>query len=66
MPQISKVLRSRDAWKHVAIECRYKLRESRKAKKRYQKKITELKLEIRELNQVFENKKNIPSSLNKR
>ncbi len=56
---MSKVLHSRDLWKHVATECRYKLREPRKAKKGYQKKITELKLEIRELNQLFENKKTV-------
>ncbi len=58
MLQMSKVLRSRDAWKGTTIECRYELRESRKTEKRHLRKIAELKLENRELKQLYEDKKN--------
>lgn len=58
MLQMSKVLHSRDAWKRTTIECRYKLRESRKTEKRHLKKITELKQENCLLKQLFEDKKN--------
>lgn len=63
MLQMSKVLRSRDAWKRTTIECRYKLRESRKTEKRHLRKIAELKLENRELKQLFEDEKKHQSSL---
>ena len=63
MLQMSKVLRSRDAWKRITIECRYKLRESRKTEKRHLKKIAALKRENRELKQLFEGEKKHQSSL---
>ncbi len=63
MLQISKVLRSRDAWKRTTIECRYKLRESRKTEKRHLRKIAKLKLENRELKQLVEDEKKHQSSL---
>ena len=63
MLQMSKVLRSRDTWKRATIECRYKLRESRKTEKRHLRKIAELKLENRELKQLFEDEKKHQSSL---
>ncbi|NOR79838.1 MAG: hypothetical protein GQ529_03245 [Methyloprofundus sp.] len=63
MLQISKVLRSRDTWKRTTIECRYKLRESRKTEKRHLKKIAELKLENRELKQLVEDEKKHQFSL---
>ncbi len=58
MLQMSKVLRSRDAWKRTTIESRYQLREARKTKKRHLKKIDALEQENRELKQLFEGKKN--------
>ena len=63
MLQISKVLRSRDAWKRATIECRYKLRESRKTEKRHLRKIAELKLENRKLKQLVEDEKKHQLSL---
>ena len=57
MLQMSKVLRSRDAWKRTTIESRYQLREARKTKKRHLKKINALEQENRELKQLFEGKK---------
>ena len=63
MLQMSKVLRSRNAWKRETIECRYKLRESRKTEKRHLRKIAELKLENRELKQLVEDEKKHQLSL---
>ena len=63
MLQMSKVLRSRNAWKRETIECRYKLRESRKTEKRHLRKIAELKLENRELKQLVEDEKKHQFSL---
>jgi len=60
---MSKMLRSRDTWKRATIECRYKLRESRKTEKRHLKKIAELKLKNRQLKQLFEGEKKHQSSL---
>jgi len=58
MVQQSKLLRSRDHWKHTTIECRYNIRELKKTKQRHLKKIAELKLENRELkHQTLEIKK---------
>ena len=51
MLQLSKVLHSRDNWKRITIECRYKLREFKKTKQRHLKKIAELTQETRELKQ---------------
>ncbi len=51
MPQLSKVLHSRDNWKRITIECRYEIREFKKTKQRHLKKIAELTQEVRELKQ---------------
>jgi len=51
MPQLSKVLRSRNNYKRITIESRYKIREFKKTRQRHLKKIAELKLENRELKQ---------------
>lgn len=58
MPQISKILRSRDEWKRKTIQCHYELREFRKTQKRHQNKIETLKVENRKLNHLVEDKKN--------
>jgi uncharacterized coiled-coil DUF342 family protein len=58
MPQLSKILHSRDSWKQTTIECRYEIREFKKTKQRHLKKIAELKQESRELKQqILEVKK---------
>ena len=58
MVQLSKILHSRDNWKHTTIECRYEIREFKKTKQRHLKKIAELKQENRELkHQALEVKK---------
>jgi len=58
MVQLSKIIHSRDNWKRTTIECRYEIREFKKTKQRYLKKIAELKQENRELEQqVLEIKK---------
>jgi hypothetical protein len=49
MLQLSKILQSRNSWKHTTIECRYEIRELKKTKQRHLKKIATLKLENREL-----------------
>jgi len=58
MPQLSKILHSRDNWKRITIECRYEIREFKKTKQRHLKKIAELKQENRELKQQALEKKN--------
>jgi len=60
MPQISKLIRSRDDWKAKAVERYNELREYRKTKKRYEEKIAKQKKQIHELEQIIEdNKKSI-------
>ncbi len=51
MPQLSKILHSRDNWKRTTIECRYEIREFKKTRQRHLKIIVELKQENRELKQ---------------
>ncbi|MEE9354180.1 MAG: hypothetical protein V3U75_01180 [Methylococcaceae bacterium] len=51
MPQLSKILYSRDHWKRTTIECRYEIREFKKTKQRHLTKIAALKQENRELKQ---------------
>ena len=46
MPQMSKVLRSRDDWKCKAVQRSYEIREQRKTQKRSQEKIAELNAQI--------------------
>ncbi len=51
MPQLSKVLHSRNNYKRITIESRYKIREFKKTRQRHLKKIAELTQEIRALKQ---------------
>ena len=51
MPQLSKILHSRDNWKRITIQCRYKIREFKKTRRRHLNKIAELTQEIRGLKQ---------------
>lgn len=62
MPQISKIIQSRDRWKDKAVQRANKIRENRTSKKRSQDKIAELELQIRALEQKDEGKKNSHSS----
>ena len=62
MPQLSKLLKSRDDWKNKAIERATENRELRKAQKRHQDKIAELKCEKRHLESSHEEKKHYFSS----
>jgi hypothetical protein len=59
MPQLSKLIRSRDDWKTKAVKRANGIREHRKTIKRYQKQIAEIKSQLNALQQVAEdNKKN--------
>ena len=58
MLQNSKILQGRNTWKVKAIERGNEIREYRKIKKRHLEKITELKLQNRELKKTIEVKKN--------
>ena len=49
MPQLSKLISSRDIWKEKAVIRANEIREFRKTKKRQQDKIAELKAEINSL-----------------
>jgi hypothetical protein len=51
MPQLSKVLHSRNNYKRITIESRYKIREFKKTRQRHLKKIAELTQEIHALKQ---------------
>lgn len=62
MPQLSKLLKSRDEWKSKAIERATENRELRKAQKRHQEKIAELKCEKHHLESAIEEKKHYFSS----
>jgi len=59
MPQLSKLIRSRDDWKTKAVQRANEIREHRKTIKRHQKQIAEIKSQIIALQQAAEdNKKN--------
>ena len=62
MPQLSKLLKSRDEWRNKAIERATENRELRKTQKRHQEKIAELKCEKRHLESTIEEKKHYFSS----
>jgi len=62
MPQMSKIIQSRDQWKNKAVKRAHKIRENRTSKKRTQDKIAELEIQIRALEQVDGSKKNSHSS----
>ena len=66
MPQISKVLKSRDEWKNKAVERATELRESRKTEKRHLEKIAELKRQLCQSDLLIEAKKTLFSSMSKR
>jgi len=52
MPQMSKLIRSRDEWRKKAVQRAEQVRELRKAKRRYQDRIAELKTQINELEET--------------
>ena len=65
MPQISKVLKSRDEWKNKAVERATELRESRKTEKRRLDKIADLKRQLCQSELLIEEKKTLFSSMSK-
>lgn len=58
MPQLSKLLQSRDEWKCKAVQRGDEIRERRKSQKRYQETIAELKSQVRAMEQADADKKN--------
>jgi len=62
MLQTSKILQSRNDWKCKAVQRAYEIREQRKSLKRHQERITQLKTQIRAMEQAAEVKKNTSSS----
>ena len=59
MPQLSKLIRSRDDWKTKAVQRANEIREYRKTIKRHQEQIAAIKSELNALQQGAEdNKKN--------
>jgi hypothetical protein len=65
MPQISKVLTSREEWKSKAVERATDLREYRKTEKRHLKKIAELKRQCFQSELIIEEKKTLFPSMSK-
>ncbi len=59
MPQISKILNSRDEWKNKAIERAAELRELRKSQQRHLETIANLKRQNCQLERLVEEKKTI-------
>jgi uncharacterized protein YlxW (UPF0749 family) len=57
MLQTSKILHSREQWKGKAIRRANEVRDLKKSKYRYQKRIEELKSQISQLEQDSEKKK---------
>jgi uncharacterized coiled-coil DUF342 family protein len=57
MPQLSKLIQSRDEWRNKAVLRATEIREHRKTEKRYKEKLAELKKQIDELNQAAEDTK---------
>ena len=57
MPQLSKLIRSRDDWRTKAVQRANELREYRKTHKRNRAHIAELKQQIDALQQIAEAKK---------
>jgi uncharacterized coiled-coil DUF342 family protein len=60
MPQLSKLIRSRDDWKTKAVQRANEIREHRKTIKRRQEQIAEIKRQLNALQQqtAEDNKKN--------
>jgi hypothetical protein len=63
MPQISKLIPSRNKWKGKAGRRANEIREYRKSQKRHQEKIAELKAQIATMKTLIEKKKsqNLPA-----
>ena len=59
MPQLSKLVRSRDEWRTKAVLRASENREFRKTDKRNRERIAVLEKQNAELSQFVENKKNI-------
>jgi hypothetical protein len=59
MPQLSKVIRSRNDWRSKAILRANQIREHRKTHKQNREQIAEFKRQLKGLQQVAEDKKNI-------
>ena len=60
MPQLSKLIRSRDDWRSKAVQRADEIREHRKTNKRHQEQIADIKKQLTALQQIAEdNKKNI-------
>jgi len=57
MPQLSKLIKSREDWKRKSIQRASENREYRKQTKRYRKKIAELKAQVRDLKSISTDKK---------
>ena len=57
MPQLSKLLRSRDDWKNKAVLTSTENREYKKADKRHREKIVELKNQNEKLRRLVEDLK---------
>lgn len=60
MPQISKLIRSRDNWRDKAVSRSNENRDRRKTEKRHLKKIAELKRRVEELEQAARDSKQMP------
>ena len=54
MPQMSKLVQSRDEWRNKANKRADEIREHRKTNKRHRETIAELKLQVKELEQKLE------------
>ena len=57
MPQLSKLIQSREDWKNKAIQRATKNRENRKQTAFHRQRITELKVQVRELERTIGDKK---------
>ncbi len=62
MPQISKLIKSREDWKDKAIQRGCEIREFRKTRKRHPETIAELKRTNRKLMKSASNKKKFPAT----
>jgi hypothetical protein len=64
MPQLSKLIRSREDWKTKAVSRAGEIRDYRKTERRHLGKIAELKRQVEELKQADEDKKTPPATVN--
>jgi len=63
MPQLSKLIKSREDWRRKSIQRATENREYRKQANRYRKKIAELKAQIKDLKNFSTDKKTVPSTI---